>query len=115
MSSPATDDRFVAAVELIGRTGAAEFQVRYTDDEQPVVWICAAKWKDHWEAAGGMTPLQAAIRLLEAVIDGGQCAHCKRPSGVSDDFSQTMPLDALVCWYVYDPELKTFRRGCEGS
>jgi uncharacterized protein YecA (UPF0149 family) len=26
-----------------------------------------------------------------------------------------MPADKLICWYVYDPETKKYRRGCEGD
>ena len=62
-----------------------------------------------------MTPLRAVLRLLDLVIDGGSCTHCGRQTFVSDDFTQSMPLDRLVCWYVYDPEVKTFRRSCEGD
>lgn len=113
MSTPATDDRLAAAVTMLGRTGAAACQIRYSDDETPVVWIAAARWGERWEAAAAMTPVAAAIRLLEVVIDGGVCKHCERPTAVSDDFTMTMPLNREVCWYQYDPEMKTFRRGCE--
>jgi hypothetical protein len=27
----------------------------------------------------------------------------------------SMPLNESVCWYQWDPEMKTFRRGCEGD
>jgi mono/diheme cytochrome c family protein len=113
---PATpdDDRLTAAVALLGRTGAAEFQVRYCEEEKPVVWIAAARWDDHWESAGAMTPLRAIFRLCDEVIDGGKCQHCHRPTGFSPDLDP-LPLAPLVCWYQYDPELKTFRRGCEGD
>lgn len=112
--SKQAEERLAAVVEMIGRTGASQFSLRYQDDEQPTVWVCIAKWGETFEATGAMTPLVAAMRLLEQVVDGGQCKHCGRPTGASDDFTQ-MPLDTLVCWYQYDPELKKFRRGCEGS
>jgi hypothetical protein len=51
----------------------------------------------------GMTPAQAAMRLLDQVVDGGLCAHCGRPTGVTDQTSD-MPLAMLLCWYVFDPE-----------
>ena len=112
---PANDPRFVAAIDLIGRSGASEFQIRYDEEQDPIVWVACAKWPQGHEAAGAMTPLRAVIRLLEAVVDGGLCAHCGKPSYVSDDFDAKMPLEGHVCWYVYDPELTTFRRGCEGE
>jgi hypothetical protein len=112
------DPRFLAAVDMLGRTGAESFQIRYSDDEQPVVWVAVVGYERpggmHWECAGAMSPLGAILRLCETMIDGGQCTHCKRPSGFSEDID-TMPMDHLVCWFQYDPELKTFRRGCEGE
>ena len=122
------DPRFIAAVDLVRRTGAQEFQVRYQDDEQPVVWVAVARHRkldgvpvpadapgeDHWEAAGAIGPYLAVMRLAETLVDGGTCAHCARPAGVVDD-PGPMPLADTVCWYQYDPEMKTFRRSCEGE
>lgn len=121
------DDRFLAVVDLIRRTGAHAFQIRYSDDEQPVVWMAVARWqmrngqpvkgggKVAWETAAGLDPITAVFRLVETIIDGGHCAHCQRPSGVTDDWEGRMPLERHICWYRYDPELKTFRRSCEGE
>lgn len=106
------DKRFVAAVDLIGRTGADEFQIRYCKEEKPVIWMAAARWMNIWDTAAAMDPLRAVFRLCDTVIDGGSCTHCKRPSGFSPDIDE-LPLDKLVCWYQWDPELATFRRGCE--
>lgn len=125
---PGGDDaRFVAAVALIGRTGADGFQIRYCEEEEPTVWIASAHWSlidqpdvqipDHFEAAGGMTPWRALYRLCEAVLDGGTCRHCHRPTMVDDkppDDVMSAILEAAVCAYRYDPELDTFRRSCEG-
>lgn len=109
------DPRFIATVELIRRTGASSFQVRYSDDEEPVVWLAVANFQspEAWEVGAGQTPLRAIWRLAETLLDGGQCRHCERPTAVTDDWTGRMPLDELVCWYRYDPELKTYRRSCE--
>jgi hypothetical protein len=120
---PDTEARMLAAVDLIGRTGAGSFQLRYSDDEEPVVWMAVAQHRlsdgddvrDHYEATAAMNPLRAVLRLAELLIDGGMCTHCRRPSGIEPDSLDTMPLDTLVCWYQYDPERRTFRRGCEGD
>jgi hypothetical protein len=121
------DPRLGAAAKLIGRTGARSFQIRYSDDEDPVVWMAVGEWfmgpdgrpvgkggKQAFEAAAAMNPLQAVLRLLDQVIDGGFCDHCKRPSGVTDHWESKMPLSDTVCWYVFDPEMEVYRRSCEG-
>lgn len=91
-------------------------QVRWSDDEVPTVWMATAKYQRgdevRWEATGAMGPTQAVLRLCEILIDGGHCTHCSRPTGFTEHFDG-MPLDQLVCWYQWDPELSTFRRGCE--
>ena len=110
----ADDPRVTALIAMIGRTGAGSFQIRYSDDEDPVVWIAVSEHHGHHTAAGGMTPLEAVYRLAELLIDGGECQHCHRPTGVTLDHDD-MPLDPLICWYQYDPELATYRRGCEGE
>ena len=56
----------------------------------------------------------AVFRLCDQVIDGGTCTHCNRPTGFTPDLDP-MPLDDIVCWYQWDPELSEFRRGCAGS
>lgn len=123
----AVDPRLVGAVDLLGRTGAKETQVRYCDEEQPVVWMVAALYDvvpvddpdaagvEHWEVAAALEPVRAALRLCELVIDGGRCRHCHRPTGLEPDHIETMPFNRAVCWYQWDPELRTFRRGCEGD
>lgn len=113
------DPILMAAVALIGRTGATQFQLRYSDDEQPVVWMAVAGYQrdgaDRYQVGSGLAPREAVFSLCEALVDGGMCTHCQRPTGVSDEFDSTMPLDEHICWYQYDPELKTFRRGCESA
>lgn len=105
------DERFAPAIAMLGRTGAAEFQVRYCDEEKPTVWVAAARWGGHWEAAAAMSPVQAVFRLCDEVIDGGTCTHCQRPTGFEPSLD-VMPLNALVCWYQFDPSTKAFVRGC---
>lgn len=109
-----------AAADMLGRTGIKQLQIRYSDDEEPTVWFAVGKWPaksggEGYETASAMEPLRAVLRLCEQAMDGGQCQHCHRPSGFEPDSIATMPVDQLICWYQYDPELRTFRRGCEGS
>lgn len=108
------DAKLIAAVEMVRRTGSKQFQLRFHDDEAPVVWIAVAGYDDErFEAAASLHPLRAVLRLCETLIDGARCTHCRRPTGFDADSIETMPLNRAVCWYQYDPELQTFRRGCE--
>lgn len=113
---PQDSPKLTAAVEMIGRTGAETFAMRWSDEEQPVVWMAVAGYADgRHEAAAALNPVRAALRLCEQLIDGGACQHCHRPSGFDPDSIDELPLDGLVCWYQFDPELEKFRRACEGD
>lgn len=112
----AHDDLLVACTTFVGRAGATNFQLRFSDDETPVVWIAVAEFRDGAaEAAAALSPALAAVRLVEQLADGGTCAHCGRPSGATVEWKADMPLADVVCWSVYDPEVKRFRRSCEGD
>jgi hypothetical protein len=118
----ADQDKLKAAFDFIGRTGARTVSIRYSDDEKPVVWFVVAEYDgtnpmgiEGHEVDASLSPVRAALRLCERLADGGQCRHCGRPTGLEPDHLDTMPLDEMICWYQWDPELKTFRRGCEGN
>lgn len=115
MTEPELDPRFMACVDLLARSGATNFQFGFQDEMDPIAWVAIATWPYGSEAAGGLTPLVAVFRLVEAATDGGACAHCGRAAGVSADWESQMPLDELICWHVYDPETQKFRRSCEGE
>lgn len=130
MAAPPEDPRLIAGAKLIERTGALSFQIRYSDDEQPVVWMAVAEYhmgpsgrpvaknkpgRQVFEAAAAMDPVRAVLRLCDQLVDGGVCAHCNRPTGVTEDWRTDMPLANVVCWYVFDPETESFRRSCKGD
>jgi len=125
------DPRWVPAVDMVRRTGARAFQIRYCEEEEPTVWMALAMHgvvggrpvpnggQETWTVGAGMSPTQALLNLCDNLIDGGQCQHCGRPSGFSPDFD-VIQLDEeagieAICWYKFDPELGTFRRRCEGQ
>ena len=116
MFTPEQDDKFKAAADLIGRTGAKSFSIRFCEEEKPVIWMAIGEYEREgrsiFEVGAHTNPLVAMYRLLDTLIDGGFCTHCHRPTGFSED-ADIMPLDEMFCWYQWDPERKKFRRGCE--
>lgn len=123
MSHPDLDkdkDKLFAAIEFIRRMGASQVQIRFSDDVEPTIWMAVALYDkknplgiEGFDAAASSTPVDAAIRLCERLADGGLCVHCNRRVGFEPKVIGTMPLNDVICWYQYDPEMKTVRRGCE--
>ena len=131
------DPRFIGAIDLLRRTGAKEVQIRWSDDEEPTVWFVVVEWRvdpsrgvpvpegevEHergYETAAALDPVTAAMRLCERCISGPSwCVHCQRPARFDAQTAQRAEdprAEARLreCWYRWDPELATFRRGCEG-
>lgn len=118
MTAGLDDRKLVALVDLIGRTGAKDFAIQWTElERQPpkVAWIASASHGKHLTIGAALEPVQAAYRLAEQLIDGGECTHCHRMTGVDEDPFASKVFDDAICFYRYDPELKTFRRTCEGA
>jgi hypothetical protein len=119
--TPEQQRRLVAATSMIGRVGATSVQIRWSDDEEPVVWFVVAMFDDDvWETASGRDPIEAAMRCAEQLVDGGKCVHCGKPTALDTDWESPLStfarqFDVDLCAYVYDPELNTFRRTCEGE
>jgi hypothetical protein len=107
------EDLTSACSQMLPRLGAKSLQIRYCDEEQPVVWMAVAEFADvDPQVAAALNPGRALLRLLEQLVDGGKCTHCNRPTGITLEVSSQL-FARLICWYQYDPELKVFRRGCE--
>ena len=126
-SQPPLRPTSIAILDLIGRSGASEFNLRFNDDDDIVVWEAlavypAASAEDELlrEACAGMNPDVAIERLGEALIDGGRCVHCGKMTTLDLNWehpiNEHMPgFNQFGCAYVFDPELVTFRRSCESS
>lgn len=113
-------EKLMAGIHFIRRTGARQIQIRYSDDNEPVVWFIVAKYDggnpagiEGFETDSALDPLRAVLRLCERLTDGGECWHCHRKTAFEPDSIGSMPFDQMICWYQYDPELKKYRRGCE--
>ena len=75
------EDALKAAVDLVGRTGAREFQVGYLHDDVPVE---EAAWYAHAQYAGARIteeghrgPVEAAEALARRLLTGAKC-RCRR-------------------------------------
>lgn len=74
------EDALVAAVDVIGRANAKDFEVGYLDDDVPADqarWWAAARWQGvrvHVENHRG--PSEAAEALAKKLLHGGACVHC---------------------------------------
>lgn len=114
------DPKFIGGVELIRRTGARDFRIGWSPEEDgpPTVWYAVATYDAGAEAAAALDPVKAVMRLCEQLVDGGICRHCHQQS-IFDDNPGDSPFDSLLgmlgCVYAWDPELSTFRRSCEGD
>lgn len=121
------DPRFTAAIDFLKRQGAREFQIRYDEEQAPIVWVAVVgyAWRDGrprssgkingYQTGAGLDPLSAIFDLLRSSLNfRGRCQHCERNTMFDESFGE-QPLDDVYCWYQWDPELQSYRRGCEGD
>lgn len=75
-------DALDAAVDLIGRTGATQFEFSFTED--PIQWWAKARYGGQIMAKEGYPdPLSAIEALARSLFGGGRCTHCLRPASLS--------------------------------
>lgn len=89
MISNIDEDVIKACADLVGRTGATQFQIGYTHEGVPVE---EAGWYAHAQLRGARiteqdhrSPDAAAEALCRRLLNGGQCQHCKGVVTLSDD------------------------------
>ncbi len=82
------EQRVLAAADLVGRTGATEFQIGYLHD---VVPADLAAWYAHAQYRGGRIfeenhpgPAEAAEALAQRLLTGARCS-CGKLVALSDD------------------------------
>lgn len=104
------DDRLVAAVSLVGRTGASDFEIGYLRDDVPIheaEWWAKANYQGtrvYVQNRAG--PVQAAEALARKVANGGLCTGCAKIIKVGRG-----PASKCVWTRVGDDYL----RGCDGK
>lgn len=128
--------RYNAAFNLIGRTGAGSIQIREVEEDgPPTVYVAVAEYpagvrgldpvtrergvlaRTYYAVGAGLHPLRALEALLEEVVDGSECTYCHKPTAWTRDFTDEIAelSRPWFCWRQWDPELKTYRRSCEGD
>lgn len=129
-------DALIAAVELIGRSGAREFEVGYLNDtDEPAFaehgpqWWAKAQYRGERLIVEDFTrPDHAADALAKRILEGGMCNHCKALVAFDDDgafaYERAHLLDGTE-WTaeqaeaagqcVWRREGRHWKRGCEGK
>lgn len=126
---PPMSDKAVAAIDVIGRTGASGFQLRIADAEQPTLYVAVATYDlphpvaalgEGFDAAAGASPGTAVLRLFEQLLDGGTCTHCAKMTYVDLRADGTPPLSEFpseihgqTCAWTWRPGEARWARGCE--
>jgi hypothetical protein len=122
---PPLSERALGAIDVIRRTGAESFQIRYSDDEEPTIWMAVVTWRINregrpvkhgagraHETAAAMQPDTAIYRLAEQIVDGGTCSHCSKPTGFNPDIAHE-PMEEYICWWTWDPEVQRYVQSCQ--
>lgn len=88
MKAEVDEDAVIACVNLVGRTGAKEFEIGYLRDEEseghPVSneeagWYARCVYQGVTVSVDETHgPTEAADGLARRLLTGGQCTHCKQ-------------------------------------
>lgn len=89
------EDAVIACVDLVGRTGAKDFEIGYLRDEEseghPVPsseagWYAKCTWQGHKLVVDEQSgPSEAADGLSRRLLSGGLCTHCKKKVTLGSD------------------------------
>jgi hypothetical protein len=126
---PMDNDALLAAVELVGRTGAKGFQIGFLHDDVPVAeagWYAYAQYKGARVTAEDKTgPVEAAEALARQLLTGAQCQHCFKLVALEDwgtmavtvtlmngtEWTKEQQAAAGLCQWRRTG--RTWKRGCE--
>lgn len=82
------DQALIAAVDLVGRTGAREVEIGFLheDAERPedAGWYATALYKGAKVTEEAAGPIEAATALAARLLAGAKCAHCGGLVALSD-------------------------------
>lgn len=95
MTTQDGDDRFKAAVLLVGNTGAKTLEVGYLHDdvpaEQAAWWATASYRGTKLGVEHHVGPAEALEALAEKLLTGGRCQWCKGLVALSPDGATAYP------------------------
>lgn len=112
-------DRLIAAYDLIGRMGMADFEVGF-DDSQPADtwWYAQCRTGDDqvFVVTGKAAPELAAEGLARKLANGGRCTHCGKVTtlwtqGTEESAGVGQQNRSWVCYW--ERRGKMWHRGCE--
>lgn len=126
------EDRLIAAVELVGRSGARGFETGFLEDDVPIMeadWWASATYKGAKITVEHKTsPIEAAEALAERLLTGSMCNHCKKLVALREDAGFAYFRATLIdgrSWNAEDVarlglchwrrEGRSWKRGCEKS
>jgi hypothetical protein len=82
-------DAVKACADLVGRTGAKQFECGYLHEDVPASeagWYATAVYKGaKLTAEDKASPAEACDALAERLLTGGQCQHCKGLVSLADE------------------------------
>lgn len=78
------EDAVIACVDLVGRTGATDFEIGYVNDEPPHAWYAHAQFRGaRITAEDHSGPVEAADALARRLLAGARC-RCGRLVALTD-------------------------------
>lgn len=105
------DDAAVAAVDLVGRTGATNLDFGYLHEDAPVA---QAGWWAHAQYRGSRItvenqpgPVEALEALARRLLTGARCTHCQGLIALSDGGAVAHPGQMLDGTTWTEGELRT--------
>jgi hypothetical protein len=79
-------DAIDACADLVGRSGASQFEIGYVDDTPGSPWYASVVYTRYGGAVirkEGAGPAEAADALSRRILTGGQCTRCHKPISLS--------------------------------
>ena len=91
MTATFDQDALIAAVDLVGRSGARDVEIGWLHDDVPseqAGWYATATYQGAKLMADDHPgPIEAAEALTRRVLDGATCAHCHKPVRLDDELA----------------------------